>query len=1712
MPTNHAYGWIITVSPLPGPGEDHKRFGINLIRPAAFPLDLGEPDGPRGPEYRGAATELGDLFFPWKWKDIKWHVFAEKAGTWTEIDADLFTCMATAEPFDCPSSESLREAIKNEIAEASSRCQYPFSQDILDYWGEGQTRSYVHSLAPLTHWPAVASGSVLHLTWVIDIEKVNLADATQVICVPEFDFNVGDQMLYSGTPQQLTHDALLGLQIAAYPDNFVSIKMGCEAANIEDDLSCNPSLLSLKQGELSRSALHGLVVSHLLPLRVLAEWSRALIDQESDPFKGNKQAQQALSDALWKSLRLGEEYAPAFSKQSLGEHPPFIVELLIPDEWAATANNLKRDVALEYREKLKDFPLDEERARTAFNDSIEFLARLQHISGSYTSERQQQWALASEAWSRLVKREQWSLTDWLELADLLLSDQGACEFLGPWLAYALGRDFAGEPWLSFDIKEKVIPGVYERLLRPGSIRLDMWQRVVAARLSDKQWGAIANPGDQQEALENATLTATLKLLGLPDSDPAVVNFLQSSLGEQVKRQVNLFVNQRKAQSSGARIRPKDRGIELYLESQPCRADTDESIRGYAVALCAAIHSGTNWHPDHCRAQWITDTALWYKPDTKSSNGEWLKTPGGSVLWMHETIGATESNGERVTSVEFTGLPLSSTRARPNGVAYDADPNALDGDGFKSVDFAWPWKDVDEGHADGARDLPMLAYGAYYRALAVPIGNAGVPLSAAATEKRPHELMSAKGLGEFKSDKWGTGDFRYLSSRRPAAPRVVKDIDERFYELDEDTQGHAFQSHSLDDPKREQDDPEQPSHRVALIAHIPSEPAESWLQDGVANSCEFSITGPVTDADFCRRWLAMDRMAKRLNLPSLCSHEAFRESGVTAKHLLLLEQDLRVDRFDGEQGDAPPDPSVTAIAVEIWNPCEPSSNTNPQRIGSIPSDFHWDGSKLSWAGVQIKIRVSAKDATDWVPPSKEEPLESREIQVDLPPGQFVRIRAYSLVRKEHFAREGFEQRFADEIKDAEAPNDHDAPEWNKYRAFGVLERWVEAMPSWDQAKNDILNVEKVELQALAPATKGNSEDLVSVHAAFMSDHAPHWIRDLHLQRHEWHWTGGLLPFPRFGSTDVSEWLPSLAGVESYRDSETIRLGTSFTGDALTGFAWKLGQNNQETFFRRALSSGPRPARFDAYFVRLVPRFRKWLKGGSGGPMGLGAHTFAAVALLPGRGSSLPDARLPPPVLRWAVPLTTTHEVVGESERGGLKRTSNGVMLVFDEALHRTDDLTDVGGLGEVIEVDLVDTRDPAYPEIGVNPIFHPLREPGQKDPKLKKLRLTATPAFGLTYDIGPNPKVAQTALVVRPESAGGHWIMAKVRTRRLILPETEFGEALIPDNGKWTWAVRKAGEDVVPVDLAIDIKRMSVQSIKLLVSSDSSAKPVEFDLSPTQISEDTERVLITWHKGRWGAGATVSWGCQILEQTRETPDAFTWKTLSKTSCHEIAKENPRLKHETFVGMQLTLNIEMKSEEKVERVSVLRCSDYTDPMWISFIGAFEQDSIGDSTDYRVRIARGERGEEALILTSLDPEVQLPLVRHSSQVVDSATNGRKASSFHIALIYRQVSDVLRGRAGADGGVLEQVFMAAESQGPAQHEVMFKPLTQIGAHFGSGERHAYIFAVQADSGWIGLVNDWSQLLKMLFPESGRTGDPPSEESRLRLLPEYLGPIPVEG
>src|SRR5690606_4944162 len=111
-----------------------------------------------------------------------------------------------------------------------------------------------------------------------------------------------------------------------------------------------------------------------------------------------------------------------------------------------------------------------------------------------------------------------------------------------------------------------------------------------------------------------------------------------------------------------------------------------------------------------------------------------------------------------------------------------------------------------------------------------------------------------------------------------------------------------------------------------------------------------------------------------------------------------------------------------------------------------------------------------------------------------------------------------------------------------------------------------------------------------------------------------------------------------------------------------------------------------------------------------PRALERQIAAAGCILAGRAPDSLNERLPVPPLRWAVPLTATYESAARDMAtagppAGTERISNGVLLVFDDALRRTDDLARLGGIGDTVEIDLVDTRVHGVPEIGVNPAFH-----------------------------------------------------------------------------------------------------------------------------------------------------------------------------------------------------------------------------------------------------------------------------------------------------------------------------------------------------------------------------------------------------------------------
>lgn len=341
---------------------------------------------------------------------------------------------------------------------------------------------------------------------------------------------------------------------------------------------------------------------------------------------------------------------------------------------------------------------------------------------------------------------------------------------------------------------------------------------------------------------------------------------------------------------------------------------------------------------------------------------------------------------------------------------------------------------------------------------------------------------------------------------------------------------------------------------------------------------------------------------------------------------------------------------------------------------------------------------------------------------------------------------------------------------------------------------------------------------------------------HLEQHEWHWTGYAVDFP--SEHKLEKWIVRHVGVGSYRNSQDCVFDTH-----LDGVDWRLGPEKgaaigvgMRDFVADLALPVVRPAKYVAYTMRPRLRFEKWLNGDDSDVIEVQSKVFATGQIIQGM---LPETegveRLPSPALQWTVPLTMTLGREDAMENGGLPgRIENGNMLVLDEALYRTDALARFGGIGERMDIEIVESRFVDYPQKGVNPIFHPIES--------LQFSLKVQRPFGLTYDQGVNSKIVQTAIVVTPDGAEGKWVMAQVRMRRLIEPDTLVGTELGGKSG--TLRFRLVGDDYVPEDFCVEFNaKMPITSMEVGVYS---------AVLPVHAIEDHEvRLLCSWHKARWG---------------------------------------------------------------------------------------------------------------------------------------------------------------------------------------------------------------------------------------------------------------------
>lgn len=1689
------YGWIVAVeraSHLDSGEKLTQAFTVNLVRPwCDQEVDPAQMNGGRGPELQHADTFLGELLTPWKWAAVEWDVYGAFPATapgglfeWRSLKADINPSIndpLLKPPKPPKNADAALEKISAEVILSTSRSRFPFSQAIEDLQGSGGTRSHVHALAPLTHWPAMMSGSLLQVTWFLECKAALLVDCQQIVCFPKFAMKASTGIpaasrLEPSTPRigNAIGSGVIKMQLVADYNEAIVAFAGLAAqisAPVAPPVAVQPQGLVLTQGAPSRSAMISLLASNLLPLKIISRWieMRTVTAGVGGPM-ADPVLRTGLVRAIWRSMGIGFEYEIEATGNSDRIH---LIEFLVGKDRLSDAAVL--------RGALKGIP-----SPTDKDGASAFKATFQHLNGHklvpqvWNADQKLRWKTAQDTLEALnnlnatvpattpeqaLAQEQEFTNLYLPLLALMANDEGICEFLGPWFANILDTPLksASTAWKP----------VKDRLLKPGAMRLDLLARVQAGLISQAQWdaaratnGGIANAAD---VLVKVSIAAIEAVVGAD----AWAILAASGIEAAARDRVTKFMTDLQASGQSKRARPRDRGIKLDFSSFDVNAGItgDQQLRGYAIALCSGYTAAGKWNADTSRAAWLTDTAMRIK------GGDWLLSEDNQIAWMHEAVGSTLNDGQRVVSVEYDGAPLATALSVGGKVDYIGE----DPDGFTAVDFAW--------HESGS--LPLLGYGLHYGAVATAVDNAGAIVDSDFRGSHVAQLRPAAALAQWSQQPV----IQYLSSEPPGAPVLgaekswptMQYVPPALYALSEDTQAHAFQAHEISDSS----EIASPEFRgVALLAYPQNVglPPQPLFPDAKAR-CVFEVSPPGTHFAFIERWLNTDRLLLEKDDPhhlSDLSDEKFK--GLDSVRLKDFAQGFKEEKVKKKKQGIAYHPAISAIGIEVFAPGEPVwTEIIPIARTSL------EAGRVVAAQPRITVDVVADEARKKVQPTKT----GQGIEVKLPQGKFVRIRFFSLVSDKHFgAGAGTPaQRYASDLDTPKTPS------FTGYRAFGPAECWFETLPLWT---DKLLPADKVKVELSPPEETSSgllSPNLLTASIKFEPDLPwANWIKGVHAQRHEWHWTGYPLELP--GGSEINAWLPSLAGVQSFREVIDFNLPTSFTG-----MDWTLGNSAgaSSVFHRWALAAGARPAKYTAYFARPMLRFRRWLnpKLYDAGPVTLEVNIYACGSRVPGRMPAGPAERLPAPALRHAIPLTATYS----STSSRLSRESNGVMLVFDDALKRTDDFARVGGVGDTLEIDLVETREERWSEIGTNPIMHGLELPAGLD----RPTVEATPAFGLTFDIGLNPKVAQTAVIVRPVNSAGRWMLAKVRTRRLILPETELGTLLHPDTAtapalpgglKQLSALptRRQGEEMVPADITIDVAQANADEVQIVVEGVASPFKIKLPVAPADLPPGLTgifRYLLSWHKARWSDGGAARWRCQTMLQ-RRAGNSLEWTTLPVTvrGFQNAGSELPETA--TITRCWLVGGDELAGAE-VRRV---RLSDYTEPSWLTFIGSFDQAKPGMGRDYEIH-ANGN------VLSSLQlaegATGQPPELRSLS-----ASLGSNDPRFHLLLVFRPVPDVTRMQTSEESGALVGAYFPDGNSGmkflphfPGQqapadlsgchaHVVTFQRITAL-----SGEETADLTKAAT----------LSDLLDLAFPQQPDGG---AKESLVRMLPEFIGPIPI--
>ncbi|WP_426079191.1 hypothetical protein [Janthinobacterium sp. PSPC3-1] len=1174
---------------------------------------------------------------------------------------------------------------------------------------------------------------------------------------------------------------------------------------------------------------------------------------------------------------------------------------------------------------------------------------------------------------------------------------------------------------------------------------------------------------------------------------------------------------------------RDLSVSVAFASADQALALNQEIRGYAVAIAAgasAPEPALSW-------QWVTDLAaqVWRR-------GRWEPIleagDGGKLLRMHDTIGATRYNGRDVVSFPYSGTALNG---RLTSIEGGGDP-----DGVACLDFFWP---EPRPHME-TWPTPRLAYGLHYWALATPIGNAGRILEQDFADGADDRQRSLKRLDATMFTRFGAKS-RYLCRVAPGTPLISLDAKqaEYAYELADESRTRIHLRQSAAGPGADE------AQRIALIRD------DSPLWRAGSQAISFTIRGPAGTPNVIERWIEADIAAVKLGHASGDTAADGLDAAALAmqqeKYRLLLKPPIRAGvaarprpstmvSKEAHEAQWPRHPAVRAFLVEVE-----FFDASARPAGTASVILSPDARLSSGYVGNATIKVAQGSASQLAAGAGDNAV------VTLAPGHFARIAVSSLAPSSFFDIAEPSCRLA---AFPGLGNISDRATGITYRRFAPAQHWVECLPK--PAMNDAIFAQLARRLLVVPEGR---QVVARIDADTGAPLDATWLKAFMVQRHEWHWSGYPVAFPRTasGMAALRDWAEPFIGTESLRESTVWTIQSSVSAGGWN-FAGDVAENLAHTEL-----PGEHGAKYVAYVVRPVRRFDRWLQRWPA----LDATVLAAGLLAPAKVRwDDPGLRLAPPDVRTAVPLVKTFELRSKGAEVRVASGANGCLLCLNDVLYRTDTLARFGGVGESIEVDLEETRFNEIYEIGPNPIFHaaPGESPAaalagaQEMPRLpypslygesgalsatdpyRKMnwRLEADRAFGLTNDLDRNAKVAQTAMIVHPRGndVDKYWVMAKVRLRRMLDPSTAWtAPALVPRDatraGVWTLARRAEGDDWVPHDFCIDA---GASSALVALGLPGAASPARFALPVTACAT---RYLCTWHKGHWANTNKNRWGLQVFIQ-QLAAEQGQWQTVAHYTPYETWSglagfdlEGFDLKDQAPLALQLDAAGLSGAAAQPLSLKRLLVSDYSAPHWLTFIGLPFRDVsfadehywvVPDGNGLALKRSNSVRGH-AVAIKNGEP-ISRDLLLLPVEASDFAGTGgagavgQESNSFHLLLMFKRVNDVSAPAVGLPLGELigayKPVRKAIGAKGtdgkpdpyPALRFESFMAGGRQVTLAAPGDCVGYIYRFHTPHGkGVKAIKDWQELQILMFPHKDPdTGTGP--EAGVRWTPEFIGPI----